>query len=161
MCASSDMNQHRRCGSDMDEAGNESRCRGPSRGEREPPSQRTRTTSSFPLVQERTERRQRWRYRVAVFMMEEVCVLTCLIVVNVAKTIETPTANVSAANTNRGPIIGLPYYSLSTMLGMLANWRSAATTKLTGAFVRRMYLRSRSAISGALLYWGTNFVWRA
>jgi TnpA family transposase len=36
--------------------------------------------------------------------MEEVCVLTCLIVVNVAKTITTPNANVSAVKTNRGPI---------------------------------------------------------
>jgi hypothetical protein len=34
--------------------------------------------------------------------MEEVCVLTCLILVNVAKTITTPNANVSAVKTNRG-----------------------------------------------------------
>jgi len=32
------------------------------------------------------------------------------------------------------PLRGLPYYSISTMVRMLSNWRLAATARLTGAF---------------------------
>jgi hypothetical protein len=47
------------------------------------------------------------------------------------------------------PLRGLPYYSISTMVRMLSNWRSAATARLTGAFAMANHHRQRPTFGAA------------